>query len=133
MSGGFMIAFQCLSCQTIHQAKDDQAGIRFSCPECGLVTTVPAQSTVQVPLPAVVAEEPGWFFVKDKRKVGPVSLTELQQLIVSGELRASDMVLPPRETKWTAVENVPVLDRAVRPVTSPANPTPVAVPVNEAV
>ena len=129
-----MITFQCSACQTIHQAKDDQAGIRFSCTECGLVMTVPAQSTIQapVPVPAVVSEQPGWYYIKEKRKLGPVSLAELQQLVASGQLRASDMLLPRRETKWIAVENVPELYPVAKIVASSAQAVPVAVPVNEA-
>jgi hypothetical protein len=72
-----------------------------------------------------------WFYIKEKRKLGPVSLTELQQLLASGQLRASDMVLPQSETKWITVEHVPGLELAVRTSADPAETLLMAVPVDE--
>src|SRR5271170_7178394 len=94
--GGLMISFQCSSCRTSHQAPDEKSGTKCYCPECGLVITVPATSTTHAPpvVPAASSQQQGCYYIKEKRKVGPVSWAELQQLVASGQLTALDMVLP---------------------------------------
>ncbi len=87
---------------------------------------------------------PGWFYVKDRQKLGPVSLDHLCQLAASGWLQPTDMVLQDGTPKWVAAGTVPELfsvadavptvsDQAIlvaEPVTlSLAANAPAAVPV----
>src|SRR5437870_1719460 len=47
-----------------------------------------------------------WFYVKDKKKQGPVSFAQLQGLAAQGQIAPADMVLQGGTTKWAAAESV---------------------------
>lgn len=53
-----------------------------------------------------------WFYVADRKKMGPVPFAQLQALAGSGQLQPSDMVLQGGTTKWAAAETVPNLFQA---------------------
>src|SRR5262245_34326713 len=61
-------------------------------------------------LAAAAATE--WFIARHKQKVGPFSLTQLQQQAAGGQLRPKDMVLAKNSGKWMHAEDVPGLHRA---------------------
>src|SRR5581483_9111007 len=63
--------------------------------------------------------EPRWYYARDRRKVGPVPLTELRRLLAEGELRPDDMVLQEGQRQWLPASALPDL--------SPARATVVAV------
>ena len=46
-----------------------------------------------------------WFYAKDKKKVGPVSLDQLRTLLADGILKPTDMVLHEGMQKWRPVAN----------------------------
>jgi len=41
-----------------------------------------------------------WYFARGRQKVGPVSFSELQQMVTAGELGPADMLLPADGQKW---------------------------------
>jgi WD40 repeat protein/uncharacterized caspase-like protein len=57
-----------------------------------------------------------WYYAKDKKKVGPVSLARLRELLADGTVMATDMVLQEGTQKWrplaeiasTVAENAPI-------------------------
>ena len=42
-----------------------------------------------------------WFYIRDRKKIGPIPWTNLRELVASGQLRPADMVLPGGATRWT--------------------------------
>ena len=44
--------------------------------------------------------EPGFFLAREKQKLGPLSLGQLQEMAGSGRLGPGDMILPPGSGKW---------------------------------
>jgi hypothetical protein len=50
-----------------------------------------------------------WYYIKDKKKLGPVSFAQLRDMVNGGSLQRSDMVLQGGTTKWAAAETVPNL------------------------
>src|SRR5438477_4819111 len=50
-----------------------------------------------------VAMSEMWFYVRDKKKVGPIAWEQLQQLARSGHLGPDDMVLKDGLGRWQAV------------------------------
>jgi len=61
-----------------------------------------------------------WFYVQNKKKLGPVPFAQLQQLAASGQLQAADMVLQGGTTKWAAAETVAGLFPAAADYLPPA-------------
>ncbi len=86
----------------------------MSCPQCRMYfqreewrNTCPSCNGL---LPgAVPAPEPGWFYVRERQKLGPVSAEELRAMAARGHLARSDMVLRQGETRWGAASSVPGL------------------------
>jgi hypothetical protein len=70
-----------------------------------------------------------WFFTKNKQKVGPISLTELRQKAVAGEILPADMVLAVGAAKWVQASSVDGLFPAPAPTFGPAStPTSTSTP-----
>jgi hypothetical protein len=64
-----------------------------------------------------------WFYVKDKKKQGPISFAQLRELVATGEIGRADMLLQGGTTKWLAAETVAGLFPEA-PVEGPAEPPP---------
>jgi hypothetical protein len=47
-----------------------------------------------------------WYYIKEKRKLGPVSFAQLKEMVLHGQLGRADMVLPGGTTKWATAETV---------------------------
>ena len=45
-------------------------------------------------------EQRTWFYIRDRKKIGPVPWMNLRDLAVGGQLRPADMVLPGGATHW---------------------------------
>src|SRR5438094_295370 len=63
-----------------------------------------------------------WFYVQDKRKLGPVTREQLQQLAGSGQVRRTDMVLKAGTPQWHPAADVPGLLAAFAPEVRPLPP-----------
>src|SRR5688500_10788576 len=50
----------------------------------------------------VPVERPGWYYVSDRRKVGPVGLERVRELVAAGEVKPPDMLLPVGAPRWVA-------------------------------
>ncbi|MBL8794962.1 MAG: DUF4339 domain-containing protein [Planctomycetia bacterium] len=87
------------------------------------VVTAPPKSPVVAAPPA---NPDGWFYVKDGKKVGPVSTAEIRQLAASGTLATNALVLRAGTPKWVPLDSVPEL--APPPAPKPA-PLPVPPPL----
>lgn len=61
-----------------------------------------------------------WFYVADRKKMGPVPFTHLQSLAAGGQLKPADMVLQGGTTKWAAAESVAGLFQAAADYLPPA-------------
>jgi uncharacterized protein DUF4339 len=68
--------------------------------------------------------EPAWFYAKNRQKIGPVSLSELRQLLTSSELQTSDMVLQEGAKQWVTAGSIPDLF-----LTQDAAPTVAVIPI----
>jgi WD40 repeat protein len=75
------------------------------------------------PTPQPEAEPAEWFYARNRQKVGPLTLTQLRELLASGEVSRQDMVLRHGSGKWMQASAVPELN------TSSAAPVPMAMPV----
>jgi tetratricopeptide (TPR) repeat protein len=92
----------------------------------------------------------GWFYLQDKKKLGPVSTSDLKKLAEAGALKAGDMVMRGGQDKWRVASEVPGLfppgaaptpaapavaapTPAAPAVAAPAPVAPVAVPAPAAI
>ncbi len=66
------------------------------CPSCGKAL---AEGEVRV-------GKTEWFFARNKKRVGPVSASQMKKLFTSGELKPTDMVLQSGAQKWIAAGDV---------------------------
>jgi WD40 repeat protein len=55
-------------------------------------------------IPQVASDR--WYYAKDKKKVGPVSLARLRELLADGVVTATDMVLQEGTQKWRPVAEI---------------------------
>jgi len=75
-----------------------------------------------------------WFYVRDKKRIGPVSWEQLQQLARGGQLAPTDMVLQEGSPRWQTVAELsgllpPPPAKAAAPVTPTSRtPAPSAAP-----
>jgi len=78
------------------------------CPECLLKQAMASDLGTGGPLDSADTE-PMWYYVRNKQKVGPVALKQLQQLAASDELRSTDMLLLHGASKWVVAGTLPSL------------------------
>jgi tetratricopeptide (TPR) repeat protein len=83
-----------------------------TCPRCKVVFQVPEGAPAPALCPGcsvqpVTVAEPGWFYARNRQKVGPVSREQLQQLAASGQLKPDDMVLQEGSRNWVPARSVP--------------------------
>lgn len=81
----------CPQCRLFFQREASQS----ACPGCG--ATLPPTAAL------------GWFYVRDKKRLGPVPEEELKALAARGQLGRDDMVLHQGETRWAQASTVPGL------------------------
>ncbi len=48
----------------------------------------------------------GWYYARNKQRVGPVSFAELQRLVAVGQFQPTDMVLQEGSQKWVLAATV---------------------------
>src|SRR5436190_14364554 len=72
-----------------------------------------------------------WFYIKEKKKLGPVSFAQLKDMVGRGQLNRTDMVLQGGTSKWAAAEAVGLFPGmgddfpiAAPPIVVPAEPPP---------
>ena len=65
-----------------------------------------------------------WYYARDRRRVGPLSREQLQDLVRGGQLKPADMVLQEGTTQWRSAETVP--DLFILPSLAPTVPQPPA-------
>ena len=80
----------------------------------------PPAPAAPIPPPPPPAE-PGWYYVRDKKKLGPVPVEELKSLAGRDQLAPGDMVLKPGESRWATAS-------AAFPAFFPVPPPPPAPP-----
>ena len=81
----------CPQCRLFFQREASQS----ACPGCGSALPPPAP--------------PGWFYVRDRKRLGPVPQDELKALAARGQLARDDMVLREGESRWASASSVPGL------------------------
>ncbi|GIW81919.1 MAG: hypothetical protein KatS3mg105_3726 [Gemmatales bacterium] len=79
----------CPHCQTMSLTTGDCS----ECPSCGKAFSA-------------IPTSPRWFYVRDKKKQGPVSEFELKKLAAEGRLTATDMVLREGTTRWQSADSI---------------------------
>ena len=82
-----------------------------------------------------VSPETAWYYVREKKKVGPISQAQLQELAARGELGTSDMVLQEGSAKWATASSVdrPLATARARASSSPSPasaPLAILVPIS---
>jgi hypothetical protein len=108
-----MIRLPCPNCKAIFESATEQTETIY-CRDCGFVIRDTPASGLD---PASQ-----WLYAKNRQKVGPVPLPELQRLLGSGQLLPGDMVLRAGTQKWEAASTVPGLLPAAPPAASQAPP-----------
>jgi hypothetical protein len=58
-----------------------------------------------------------WYYAKDKKKFGPVSLAQLQCLVAEGKLKPEDMVIQDGAQKWRSLVEVITIKPCAKPRT----------------
>lgn len=48
----------------------------------------------------------GWFYAKNRQRIGPVSIAELCRLAARSEILPTDMVMNPETRKWMPAREV---------------------------
>lgn len=61
-----------------------------------------------------------WYYIKDRQKVGPVSLGQLQDVLASGEVKPTDMVLQAGTSKWAPANSIQELIPPAIPLSTPS-------------
>jgi predicted Zn finger-like uncharacterized protein len=90
-----MTAMKCPNCGAVFPLPDHQLGKRLKCKICNKAFDAqPVQkNTSLMPID-------GWYYVQDKKKIGPVPLSQLLQLQSEGVLKPEDMVLQEGTRQW---------------------------------
>ena len=70
--------------------------------EGGVIDAIPLQG-------APAAGAPGWWYVREDRECGPVSLAELRSFVASGEVRPETLVWTEGWEQWGPAQQVPDL------------------------
>ena len=117
------ITLICPSCRATISL-NGMPGKQVVCPECGRI----------FPAPATGPKGDAWYYARGQQTCGPVSLSELRQLVEAGVLGPTDMVLQEGSTRWGPISTIPelvpvdVIPAAPRPVVLPVPASPVPVP-----
>lgn len=133
-----MIRFSCPQCKLVLQATEQKVGSITACPKCAKRMKVPegpAKAKIEDPNrttqhgfsveQAVAGGD--WFYVKDKKKVGPVAMDDIKQLVAAGQLMPSDVIIKTGMQKWLPIHGVMDLMPAKPPAPVPAPaPSPAA-------
>lgn len=72
------------------------AGQAVKCPHC--------QTAFQMPAPNAVSVR--WFVARNRQKQGPFTFTQLQQMVASGNVQPSDMLLEEDQSKWRPAQEI---------------------------
>ena len=67
-------------------------------------------------------EQRTWFYIRERKKIGPVPWTNLRDLAASGQLHSADMVLPNGATQWVQALSIAGLFPLPNPPASPGPP-----------
>jgi WD40 repeat protein/serine/threonine protein kinase/tetratricopeptide (TPR) repeat protein len=70
-------------------------------------------------MPEQASNQAAWYYARDRRRVGPVSLQQLRELAAAGELWPEDMLLPEGARQWIAADSVPGLFSASMDIPPP--------------
>jgi len=87
------------------------ASLTSFCPHCRAQVPVEDGQPISCPSCGHLVNGTAWYYAKNRQKIGPVCLTNLQQLAVSGELQPSDMVLQDETKKWVTAGTISELFR----------------------
>jgi hypothetical protein len=68
--------------------------------------SLPRNESVENGQPPEAPQRAEWYYVRDKKKTGPVSLLELARLASDGQLRPGDMVWQAGTIKWVSLDSV---------------------------
>jgi GYF domain 2 len=86
----------------------------YCCPNCGYILNPSADPVVpslapraeSVPVAEGQRGQPLWFYVKEKKKAGPVPLAYLEGLVLLGRLQRTDMIHQQGTQKWVEAGSV---------------------------
>ena len=105
----------CRHCSAEISVHRDLAGKQVRCPKCRNVFAVSVSS-------GQVGQEESqqWYFAQGGQQSGPITRGELDRMLVSGSLAASDLVWRDGMQDWVAASTIPGL--LPSPVPAPASP-----------
>jgi hypothetical protein len=86
----------CARCKTLLPIDGARKTPLCRCPLCGEAIAAP---------PGTSGDD-AWFYVRDKKKVGPLPFEQLQKLAAVGHLQPLDMVFQGGHRKWTAAKEI---------------------------
>ncbi|MBS3763723.1 MAG: DUF4339 domain-containing protein [Planctomycetes bacterium] len=98
------ITVKCSACGKQFKAPAELAGKKARCP-CGEIIDVPPKGDG--------GEKANWFYSMEGDQKGPVSLSKLKKLIVSGELDTGNYVWTNGLDSWQPAEDVELLSDAI--------------------
>lgn len=131
-----MIRFSCPQCKLVLQATEQKVGTVIACPKCSKRMKVPdgptkakveeARSTQHSFSIDQAVAGGDWFYVKDKKKVGPVTLDDLKRLLTANQLQPTDLIIKTGMQKWLPIHGV--LDLIPQKPPAAATPAPASTP-----
>src|SRR5690349_5192500 len=81
-----------------------------TCPHCQVDLPIDQAERLPAVCPdcrgRLLPEEPQWFYAQHRQKLGPVTWAQLRQLVASGQLGPTDMLLPVGSRKWVPAASV---------------------------
>lgn len=110
-----MVQFSCPTCRTALQSSDHQAGSRIVCPKCHTAMQVPGAQPAAIVTKPGPPSSPEWHYTKNGQQAGPVSWMQLQHLVASGHVNATDLVWKAGMPSWVAASTVLDSSLAVPP------------------
>jgi dienelactone hydrolase len=101
----------CPSCNGKLQMRPELAGRKVRCPKCKNAFTLPEAVAEEEPAQNEreegITAKPGWYYSRDgKKKLGPVSKRELEEMADEDELLPSHMVRKEGAPKWKPAADV---------------------------
>jgi hypothetical protein len=128
-----MMSVSCPGCKTTLQMPAGQANTIVACPKCQTRIRLQPAAPPPAALTSAAPTAPGWYYVQDRKKWGPVSLAQLQELVLTGRLQPGDMVFQDGTPRWVPAGSVAELSASAPRPASPAPATPAAPPAGPAV
>src|SRR5262245_29202007 len=101
------IPISCPSCRHQFEQTDGRAA---TCPRCGQAIAVAADAAVEIvaveAASAAPPPVPRWYILRDNRQTGPFSWSQMQRMVVAGQVQRRDLVWKEGAPGWVEARDV---------------------------